>query len=43
MKEENKHVKEQRELIGYSFDETMEDSKFVMDNINLEEIKKLYK
>jgi len=41
MKEDNKHVKEQRELIGYSFDETMEDSKFVMDNVNLEEIKNL--
>jgi hypothetical protein len=43
MKEDNEHVKEQRELIGYSFDETMEDSKFVMDNVNLEQIKNLYR
>jgi hypothetical protein len=43
MKEDNEHVKEQRTIIGYSFDETMEDSRYVMKNVNLEEIKNLYK
>lgn len=43
MKEEREHVKEQRNLVGYSFDETMEDSRYVMENVNLEEIKQLYK
>jgi hypothetical protein len=43
MKEDSEHVKEQRILVGYSFDETMEDSRYVMENINLEEIKNLYK
>jgi hypothetical protein len=42
MKEDNDYVKEQRVLVGYSFDETMEDSKYVMENIDLESIKKLY-
>jgi len=43
MKEDNDHVKQQRALIGYSFDETMEDSRYVMENVNLQQIKDLYK
>jgi hypothetical protein len=43
MKEDTQHVQEQRNLVGYTFDETMEDSRYVMENVNLEEIKKLYR
>jgi hypothetical protein len=42
MKENNDHVQYQRNLIGYSFDETMEDSRYVMENIDLHKIKKQY-
>lgn len=43
MKENNQHVRQQRELVGYSFNETMEDSKYVMEHVDLQVIKNLYK
>lgn len=43
MKEDTSHVQEQRKFAGYTFDETMEDSKYVMETVNLEAIKNLYK
>lgn len=42
MKEDTNHVQEQRKLAGYTLNEAIEDSKYVMENVDLEAIKQLY-